>query len=192
MSIIAAVRSTDAITIAADSLAVFGEGLIVPANNARVCKLMRIGDAVLGGTGWAVYDDIIDHHLADKPPPSLNNRRDIYAFFLDLWSVLREKYTLVNDQAASKDTPFGDLDASFLVASPGGLFKVSSDLGVTEFTRWYAVGSGSEYAMGAMHALRDRVDEDAVLVTHACQAAIDMDAHCGGDIDIIQIECQRQ
>ncbi|MCH2142159.1 MAG: hypothetical protein MK077_04080 [Phycisphaerales bacterium] len=190
MSIVTAVRSSQAITIAADTLAVFGEGMVVPTENARTSKLMRIGDAVIGGTGWAVYDDIIDHHLTDRPAPSLTTRRHIYAFFLELWGVLRDRYTLVNEQAASKDTPFGDLDASFLVASPGGLFKVSSDLGVTEFARWYAIGSGAEYAMGAMHAtVKHRLDDESI-ARAGCQAAMELDAHCGGEIDLLRVELQ--
>ncbi len=190
MSIVTAVRSSQSITIAADTLAVFGEGMIVPTQNARTSKLMPIGNAIVGGTGWAVYDDIIDHYLIDHAAPDLTSRRDIYTFFLELWSALREKYTLVNEQAASKDTPFGDLDASFLVASPGGLFKVSSDLGVTEFAQWYAIGSGAEYAMGAMHAMADQGVDAERVARAGCQAAIDLDAHCGGEIDVMRVELQ--
>lgn len=190
MSIVVAVRRNNRITMAADSLALFGEGMCIPEENARAVKIIRIGEALLGGTGWAVYDDILDHHLQGAPPPSLDSRRAIYGFFIDLWKALRETYTLVNEQAASKDTPFGDLDASFLVASSGGLFKVSSDLGVTEFNRYHAIGSGAEYATGVLHALYEREPDDEALAMQACRTAIDLDANCGGSIDVMHVECR--
>ena len=148
MSIVVALRQQNRITMAADTLAVFGEGMAIDESNARAVKILPIGDAILGGTGWAVYDDILDHFLTNAQPPRLHNRRDIYAFFLEFWKALRETYSLVNEQAATKETPFGDLDATFLLASPGGLFKISSDMGVTEFHQYHAIGSGSEYAIG--------------------------------------------
>lgn len=173
--------------MAADTLAVFGEGMLIEASNARATKITPIGDALLGGTGWAVYDDILDHYLAGSDPPGLHNRREVYTFFLGFWRALRETYSLVNEQAASKETPFGDLDASFLLASPGGLFKISSDLGVTEFQHCHAIGSGAEYALGAFHATASASMSDEAVVTAACQAAIAYDTFCGGDIDVHQV-----
>ena len=175
--------------MAADTLALFGEGMTIPPSNASASKMLRIGDAIVGGTGWAVYDDILDHFLANTDPPPLGSRREIYAFFLEFWKALRETYSLVNEQSASKETPFGDLDATFLIASSGGLFKVSSDLGVTEFLQHHAIGSGSEYALGAMHVLAASEPDDSLVVRRACEAAISMDVSCGGDIEILRIEC---
>ncbi len=189
MSIVAALRRNGRITIAADTLAVFGEGMVIDTANARATKIVPVGDALLGGTGWAVYDDILEHYLAESQPPPLRSRSDVYAFFLGFWKALRETYSLVNEQAATKETPFGDLDATFLIASPGGLFKVSSDMGVTEFKQCHAIGSGAEYALGALHALTSSPsslsDEDVVRA--ACRAAMSHDTFCGGEIDLHQV-----
>ena len=189
MSIVTALRRNGHITMAADTLALFGEGMVIPPGNASISKIMRIGDALVGGTGWAVYDDILEHFLAGSPTPPLDSRPAIYAFFLEFWKALRETYSLVNDQSASKETPFGDLDATFLIASPGGLFKVSSDLGVTEFRHHHAIGSGCEYALGAMHTLTQTETNDSIVVRTACEAAIAMDVSCGGEVEVVQIDC---
>jgi len=189
MSIVTAVRHGGRITMAADTLALFGDGMVIPQPNAIASKIMKVGDALIGGTGWAVYDDIIDHWIADTPPV-LDSRRAIYAFFLDFWKALRENYSLVNEQAATKETPFGDLDATFLIACSGGLFQVSSDLGVTRFTSHHAIGSGAEYALGAMHALINRDGMSPEHIARAgCEAAIDLDASCGGRIDVHHVAC---
>ena len=191
MSIVVALRQQNRITMAADTLAIFGESMAIDESNARAVKIVPIGDAILGGTGWAVYDDILDHFLANAQPPRLHNRRDIYAFFLEFWKALRETYSLVNEQAASKETPFGDLDATFLLASPGGLFKISSDMGVTEFHRYHAIGSGAEYAIGALHVLTaDASKSSDDIVRAACQAAMAVDTFCGGSVDVHAVECK--
>ena len=188
MSIVTAVCRNGRITMAADTLAFFGEGMTIPQTNAVASKIMKVGDALIGGTGWAVYDDILEHWIGDQPP-RLDSRTAIYSFFLDFWKALRENYSLVNEQSATKETPFGDLDATFLIASTGGLFQVSSDLGVTQFNSHHAIGSGAEYAIGAMHVLIDTEDDAARIAQAGCEAAIAMDASCGGSIDVFHVGC---
>ncbi len=163
--------------------------MAIPESNARAEKIIKLGNAVLGGTGWAVYDDILTHYIRQSGTPRLDNRASIYEFFLGFWKALRENYSLVNEQAVTKETPFGDLDATFLIASPGGLFNVSSDLGVTEFQQSHAIGSGAEYAMGAMHALQDANMSDVSFIQKACEAAIAIDTSCGGTVEIMTVEC---
>ncbi|MBG80025.1 MAG: hypothetical protein CMJ39_04845 [Phycisphaerae bacterium] len=187
MSIIVAIHRHGQITMAADTLTCFGDGEKAPSENCRTRKIFPIGNAHIGGTGWAVYDDIIDHWMLEREAPLLDSRSAVFTYFLELWRGMRDGYPFVNDQANSKDTPFTDLDSSFLVASSGGLFKVSSDLGVTEFKQYAAIGSGSEYALGAIEALWDRVDDDQDLARAAVRAASRLDVHCGDDVDLIQV-----
>ncbi|MDG2093698.1 MAG: hypothetical protein P8J89_00310 [Phycisphaerales bacterium] len=187
MSIIVAIQRNGVVTMGADSLTCFGDGEMTPEQNCRTRKIFTMGESFIGGTGWAVYDDIIDHWMKEKEPPALDSKMAVFSFFLELWRSMREGYPFVNDQANSKDTPFTDLDSSFLVASKGGLFKVSSDLGVTEFKRYASIGSGSEYAIGAIEALWDRIDDDQSLVTAALETACRLDVHCGGSLDLVRV-----
>jgi ATP-dependent protease HslVU (ClpYQ) peptidase subunit len=86
----------------------------------------------------------------------------------------------VNDQRPDDESPFGDLDASFLVASSSGIFSVACDMSVTEFAQYYAIGSGAPYALGALHALYgDRADAEAI-ARKAVSAATALDIYCGG------------
>ena len=187
MSIIIAIHRNNTVTMGADTLTCFGDGEQASPANCRTRKMFPLGDAYVGGTGWAVYDDIIDHWLQDRDVPALDSKTSVFAFFLELWRGMREGYPFVNDQANSKDTPFTDLDSSFLVASPGGIFKVSSDLGVTAFNQYAAIGSGSEYALGAIEALWHRQDDDESLVREAIEAACRLDVHCGGQIELVRV-----
>jgi ATP-dependent protease HslVU (ClpYQ) peptidase subunit len=184
MSIIVAVRKHDQIVMAADTLTCFGDAQRIPASNATTPKLQRLGDALVGASGWGVYDRILDAHLAERPVPDLGSERAIFAFFLDLWRALHDRFNFVNDQAQSKDSPFGDLDSSFLVASRAGMFKVSSDLDVSRFERYYAIGSGAEYALGAMHACYDDLPTAEDIARRGVEAAIAFDVYCDGEITV--------
>jgi ATP-dependent protease HslVU (ClpYQ) peptidase subunit len=138
MSVIAAVRKGPRIVIAADTQDNFGD-LRPPADNHEAIKLREIGGAVLGSSGWALYDDILAHYLAKKKRVSLHDRPSIFAFFVQFWKDIRKSYPFVNDQPGKEsETPFANLDASFLVASPGGIFLISSNMSVSEFRQYYA------------------------------------------------------
>jgi len=185
MSIVVAVRKDDVTAIAADTLTIFGDQQRTPTSNARSRKVMRLGSAVIGATGWGVYDDILAHYLRDRPAPELTSSRSIFAFFLDLWKALHDNYPFVNDQSTGKDSPFGDLDSTFLVGHDAGIHKVAGDLGVTAFMQYHAIGSGSEYALGAMQTLYDEPLSAEHIARRAVAAACEFDVYCGGEIDVL-------
>jgi len=188
MSIVVAVRTEEQFVVAADRLVCFGETERVDPANSTTSKIMKIGDSLVGATGWAIYDDILRDHLHDHQKPVLHDEGMIFTFFLELWKALHEKYPFVNDQASSKDTPFGDLDATFLIANRSGMYKVSSDMGITRFQQYFAIGSGSDYALGAIHALY-RPDGDAEAIARAAvEAAISFNMYCGGPVDVMSVD----
>lgn len=190
MSVIVAVRKGSQIVIAADSQDNFGD-LRPPPENHEALKLRRIGDAVLGSSGWALYDDIFGHYLSRRRV-HLRDRRAIFDFFVKFWRDLRKHYPFVNDQPGKEsDTPFASLDASFLVASPGGIFLVSSNMSVSEFKQHYAIGSGSDYAIGAVHALYDEVKNPEVIAERAVRAAMAYDNSCGGRVTSLSVKLRR-
>ncbi len=181
MSVIAAVRKGRRLIIAADSQDNFGD-LRPPPDNHSALKIRAIGDAWLGCSGWAVYDDLFGHYLQKRSTrAALNTREEIFEFFLKFWRVIRADYPFVNEQSRSEDkTPFADLDATFLIASPGGIFLVSSNMSVSSFAKYYAIGSGGDYALGALHALYDEKNDALELAERAIAAAKAYDSGCGG------------
>lgn len=187
MSIAVAVFKNDTTVLAADSQENFGDRRLLRSNH-RAVKITPVGAAYLATTGWGLYENILEDYLGRVAPPRLTSRRAVFAFFVRLWKELGKNYSLVNDQPHQDDpTPFADLDSSFLVASPGGIFFVSSNLSVTQFSQYYAVGSGASYALGALHALYDQDLDAETLARRACEAAIAFDIYCGGDIDICPV-----
>ena len=60
-------------------------------------------------------------------------------------------------------------------------------MGVTPLNRYYAIGSGGEYAIGVVYTLYDRTEDIAELASDAVKAAIAMNLQCGGAVDVLQL-----
>ena len=184
MSVAVAVLKGRSLALATDSMIHFG-GEKVPTDNLADRKMRRIGPAWLAATGWSLYSNILDDWLGGrKRMPSLASSPAVFRFFNDLWGQLHDRYSFVKDQPDDHDSPFGDLDSTFLVASPGGLFHVASDLSVTEFRRYFAIGSGAAIAMGAVHALWETELTAEQIAGRAAAAAVDLDLYCGAPINV--------
>jgi ATP-dependent HslUV protease subunit HslV len=187
MSIAVAVRKGRKTVIAADTQSNFGDRRVTIANH-RAPKIRRVGKTYVATSGWGIYDDILRDYLARARPPSLRTEKDVFAFFMKLWKQLHERYSLVNDQAHQDDhSPFGDLDAAFLVVNKDSILHVSGNMSVSRFEQYYAIGSGADFALGALHVLYDRTADAEQLAREACATAIAFDVFCGGAIDVFTL-----
>jgi ATP-dependent HslUV protease subunit HslV len=184
MSIVVAARKGREIVLAADGQTSFGSQRVA-SDNHRAAKILRLGGALVATTGWSLYANILDDLAAGGKVPALGSQRAIFAFFQKFWKLLHDRYPFVKDQAEKDDdSPFGDMGATFLVAGAGGLFHVACDTSVTRFEKFYAIGSGADYALGALHVLYDEIDDADALARRAVAAAIQFDLYCGGEIAV--------
>lgn len=181
MSIIVSVVKDGMAVMAADSLVTLGERRI-PAEPSSISKIRRVGDALVAIAGWNVYDDVLSDYLAARRKVQLTNRKEIFAFFNDFWQALHKTYSFVNDSVDASDSPFGSLDSTFLIHNRAGIYLVTSDMGVLPFERFYAIGSGAAYALGALEALYDRDLTAEQIARAAVEIAIKLDVSCGAPV----------
>lgn len=188
MTIIVAVHKNGITAVAADTQTTFGSFRVLPENQ-ETPKLQRIGDSIISFAGWGMYENILDDYIDRlEIPPTLNDSRSIFVFFTGLWKELHETYNFVNDQCQNDDSPFGDLDASFMVVTPGVIYHVASDMSVTSFKQYFSIGSGSAFGMGALHALYGTGLNSAELAKKAVEAAMAFDVKCGGRIETVILD----
>lgn len=191
MSIAVAVRKGNSVALATDSQTDFGS-YKVHTDNLCASKIRKIGRSVMASTGWGLYDNIFDDFVARRRLPPLTTKANIFAFFLRLWKDLHDRYPFVNDQCEKEgDSPFGDMDASFLVVNAKGIFYVAGDLSVSEFDRYHAIGCGRDFSLGALHALYDRDLSAKEIARQATEAAVQFDPHCGGEVRLETIKLSR-
>lgn len=189
MSIAVAVKKGKDIIIAADTQDSFGSNR-VSFDNYRSKKIVAIGESYVATSGWGVYEDILNDYLETHEAVSLNTKTEIFAFFMKFWKDLHKHYSFVKDQTDEDEaSPFGELDSSFLIANRRGIFYVSSNMSVTKFERYFAIGSGSNFSMGTMYALYELDYTAEEIARKAVEAAITFNVFCGGNIDVFRVEC---
>ena len=187
MSIALAIEKNGELLVAADTLTSFGHTKVPPALHAAV-KVRRVGASLLATTGWGVYENILDDVIARRKNIRLGSRGQIFEFFLRLWSDLHKKYSFVNDQIDEKEAgPFGNLDSTFLIAGRAGIFYVGPDMSVTRVKHYFAIGSGAQFALGALSALYDSKLDAEAMARRAIEAAIAFDTYCGGEAQVHRV-----
>lgn len=191
MSVAVAVKCRDQIVIAADTKRTFGSGAVEVANFTDL-KIREIGSSYIATTGWGLYSNILDDYLSTRKRAKLTDQASIFSFFRQFWKDLHERYSFVSDQRPDDDSPFGDLDASFLIASPEGIFSVACDMSVTQFEQYYAIGSGAPYALGAIHATY-KPDGDALKIAECgVEAGMALDIYCGGKVTAFTVPASKR
>jgi len=187
MSIAAAVQKEGQIAIAADTQDNFGASTVT-LENYRSRKIMPVGDSYIAATGWGIYEDILTDYFARASDVALDKKANIFAFFMKFWKDLHEHYNFIKDQTEEEhDSPFGALDATFLIANPHGIFYVSSNMSVTKFERYFAIGSGADFSLGVMYALYEHDLTAGAIAEKAVEAAKIFNIYCGGATDVFQV-----
>ena len=191
MSVAVAVQKGRTIAIAADTQENFGDRRVLRGDH-NSSKIMQVGASYIAQTGWGLYENILSDYLAKAGTPRFRNEREIFVFFNRFWKRMRKDYSFVNDQPMEDDkSPFADLDASFLIANPGGIFLVTGQMSVTRFTRFDAIGSGGPYALGALHTLYGEKLDAGEIARRGCAAAVHFDVSCGGALDLFTVKLGR-
>jgi ATP-dependent protease HslVU (ClpYQ) peptidase subunit len=60
-------------------------------------------------------------------------------------------------------------------------------MSVRKFNKYYAIGSGSSYSLGALELLYDQKFDAEAIARRAVATAITFDNSCGGKIDIRKV-----
>lgn len=156
MSTIVVVKKDNLVTIAADTLTTFGNTKESADYIVNSEKIFKYRESYLGISGSASLAIAVEDFLArTKKKLSFENTADIFRFGLNLHKELKETYFLRPDDEEDFETFRGDI----LIANPHGIFGLSSYRFVQEFSKFYANGSGSVYALGAMFAIYNDADK---------------------------------
>ena len=162
MSTVTVVKKNGHVAIAADTLSSFGSRKLSAVHNKRASKIVRLGGSFVGLTGAAANVRVLEHAFRDAEAPALDSAADIFDVFLKLHERLKYQYAM-NVRVAQ---PYESTEMTLLIANQHGIFGIYSMREVVEHQRFWAAGSGGDYALGAMHALYE-VAADAVSIAEA-------------------------
>src|SRR5262245_60813109 len=156
MTTLVAVRKNDEIAIAADSLTTFGDTRLSAEYDRTSEKIVQYKGTYIGLCGSAAHQLVFESLLAKHDDLDFTNRQSIFETFRMLHPILKEQHFLKTKE--DEDDPYESTQITALIANRRGIFGVYSMREVFEYTRYWAAGSGREFALGAMNALYDRLE----------------------------------
>ena len=182
MTTIVVVKKLGRVAIAADTLTKYGN-----YTNERAAyivnheKIFPVGDSYIALSGSATVDLAIRDFFARKNKSiKLHTPLEIFRVWNELHLSLKNDYFLNPNK--DQDDSFESSRSSALIANPHGIFGIDSYRYAQEYTKFYACGSGSEFALGALFAAYDSELSAADLATLGVKAAAEFDDATGEPI----------
>ena len=181
MTTVVVARLGGTVAIASDSLVTFGDTRLGASYEAND-KLFKVGDSWIGMAGTTAHFPVLRKALAGLPADELklHSRDEVFDTFLKLHPKLKETYYL-NSKEEDAD-PYESSQFTALIANPAGIFGVYSYREVFEFDRFWSVGTGRTFALGAMYAAFDKAKSARELAELGVRAGCEFDKNSSGPI----------
>ena len=177
MTTLVAVRKNGEVAIAADSLTTFGDTRLTAQYDRVFDKIVRYKDTFVGLCGSAAHQLVFESLLAQHKDLDFSSKLGIFETFRKLHPILKEQHFL--NPKEEDDDPYESTQIQALIANGNGIFGVYSMREVFEYTQYWAVGSGREFALGAMYAQYPRLRTAAAIARAGIEAGATFDKNSG-------------
>jgi ATP-dependent HslUV protease, peptidase subunit HslV len=179
------VRKNGQVAIAADSLVTFGDTRL-PGNYEANSKIFQVGDSWVTLAGTTAHFPVMKKLLTEMGEECrLGSKEDVFETYTRVHNILKEKYFLNTKE--DEDDPYESSQLISLIANPHGIFGVYSYREVFSFDRFWGIGSGRNFALGAMHAVYDKLDSARRIAEVGVMAGIEFDKNSAGPLQIYSI-----
>ncbi|AVY94727.1 MULTISPECIES: MFS transporter [Microvirgula] len=173
MTTIVVVKKGDEVAIAADCQSTFGDTRLSAVHDARYNKIFQLDDSYIAIAGSAAHDLVLQSALARLKHRDLSSRPAIFETFRKLHPKLKDDFFLKTEE--EEDDPYESSQMTVLIANPHGIFAIYSMREVYEYNRYWAIGSGRDFAIGAMYAGFDSASGAADLAQLGVRAGCEFD-----------------
>lgn len=178
MSTIVVVKKNNRVAIAADTLSTVGSTKSDGKYVANSEKIIRFGDSYIGIIGTSAHGQVLESLMRKHPKKiSFNGVSDIFETYLRIHPILKDEFYLKTEEEDDDEYESSQIQA--FIANPHGIFGMFSWRDVDEYNRFWAIGSGQEYALGAMYAMYDRIDDPEEIARIGVNAGCEFDDGSG-------------
>ena len=183
MSTVVVVRKGGTVAIGSDALVTFGE-MRLPHGYEANAKMFTVAGSWVAAVGTTAHMPVLRQALLSLPKDELrlHTRDDLFETFLRLHPKLKESYFL-NTKEQDSD-PYESSQFSILIANPHGIFGVEGYREVFEFDRFWAIGSGRRFALGAMHAVYEGARSAREVAQAGVLAGCEFDTSSAGPVRV--------
>lgn len=192
MSVVVVVKKGPIVAIGSDTLTKLGSIKESAEYVENYSKIIRVDTSYIASVGPASGQQVLGSYFSGlKKSPVLSNPQSIFEEARKLQLALKEKYFLRPLEDDEFDE-FESLRMSCLIANPMGIFGIYRLRAVQSYTKFYAIGSGCEFALGAMRAVYDRLESAEQIAAEGLAAAIDFDDGCGAPVEIKTVKLRKR
>lgn len=185
MTTIIAVKKNGLVAIAADTLTTFGNTRLPSVMDNSHDKILHIKDSYIGVCGSAAHHLVLASLLGKTPDAQLNSKEAIFETFRKLHPVLKEECFL--NPKEDEEDPYESSQITALIINASGMYGIFSMREVFEYTQFWAIGSGHEFALGAMQHAYSRYDNAADIARAGVEAGIAFDKNSAAPITIYTV-----
>ncbi len=148
-------------------------------------------DTVIAITGNTTFKAILtDYFERPSVKAKFDSVHNIFKTWHAMHAVLKDEYFL--NAGSGSDDPVESTRVDVLLANRHGIFGVAAHRTVQEFSKFYAFGSGADYAMGAMFSTYGDKNRDAESIARlAVEAAAEFNDGTGLPLTAHRIKLTR-
>ncbi len=175
MSTIVVVRKGGSAAIAADSCTSFGDLKMLGGYEVGLSKILERNGSYLALAGSPTHQLVLESIFRKDGGDELrfDDKLSIFESLVRLHAVMKEEYFLA---AREEETdPYESTRFELLIANRRGIFGAYALREVSEYARFWALGSGSDYALGAMYACYDRLETAREIAEIGVRAGAEFD-----------------
>ena len=189
MTTIVAVKKNGTVAIAADSLTTFGDTRLGRQYKGEHDKILKIGGSYIGLCGSSAHHLVISALLPKLEDVKLGSRMEVYETFRRLHPILKEQGYL--NPKEDEDDPYESSQITALIVNSTGIYGVYSYREVFDYDRFWGIGSGRNFALGAMFAAYDRCKTAAEVAKIGVMAGAEFDTATQGPIVLNTVKLKR-
>lgn len=180
------VKKGKQIAIAADSLVTFGDTRLSNAYEENN-KIFQVGESYITLAGTAAHFPVMRKLLTEMGEDcKLSARDEVFETYSKVHAILKEKYFLNTKE--DEDDPYESSQITSLVANPHGIFGVYSYREVFSFDRFWGIGSGRNFALGAMFVAYEQDLDARAIAEIGVRAGVEFDKSSGAPFQIYSFD----
>lgn len=194
MTTVVVVKKAGQVAIAADTLVTFGDTRLSNRFEAN-SKLFKVdtpaGPSYVGIAGTVAHFPVLRKAMVALPKDQLllGSKDEVFDTFTRLHPLLKETFFLQTKE--DDNDPYESSQFSVVIANATGIYGLYSYREIFEFNEFWGIGSGRSFALGAMHAVWNKVKTAREIATIGLTAGCEFDKNSGGPIEVFTLKLKQ-
>ena len=183
MSTIVVAQKNGVACIGADTMSSLGSVRQKAHHVVNKTKIAKVGDSYIGLTGTSASLVVMNSYFSNpERPRNFSSTESIFETFRHAHHWMKAEYFM--STLPDKGEEYETTQFYGVIANPHGIFALYSYRTAQQFHRFWAAGSGRDFALGAMQTVYDHYQDVTDIVKAGLYAAAEFDGSTAGPFEI--------